>query len=393
MNWLNRLISYFKTWKHQHPAPLPVLPELESTPPPKVKGPSRPKVYTKNMKRDIVDTAVNFMELVEKSKRIRHGSRNTSRMDRDRVEAIYQHGLTGEYLLLDEKVTDLLKKDGTPILNVNQKEMLIKREKRDDRSLPDAFEFFQAINGPVDIGLAARDDEKNSYALTRITSVPLETIQDEIHDLDCVAYFYVAIGRLIDDGYIFFDIAHVGLKPEGLKFVSLPYRLVKGGVITTQFDERFPEDAIVSTALGLSAALSFRYDWHVAFGPENGMRLLLPTTAGGSLALFRDREKEGSRRSALRHWVQEHWRETKESLNFVCTHLRGATKFKWRDLACEILVSEHDLERNELFKQSAAEWRAKRPTNQVRVRVRVKKYSDRLDDHRKAKRREGDLLH
>lgn len=78
-----------------------------------------------------------------------------------------------------------------------------------------------------------------------------------------------------------------------------------------------------------------------------------------------------TRRAALRHWVREHYRETKVTgLAFVCNHLRGKTIFQWRSLACEIFVSAFDLEKSEFFKKQAADWRANRKHNSVKFRLK-----------------------
>jgi hypothetical protein len=128
-----------------------------------------------------------------------------------------------------------------------------------------------------------------------------------------------------------------------------------------------------NAALMCAMALTSRYDWHVAIGSETGTRLLLPSSPQGCLALLRDREKDGTRRAALRHWVQEHYRERTEfDLSYVRKHLRGKTKFEWHGQAGEIYVSKYDLERNEFFKNQADEWRAARKHNQPHIRVRLK---------------------
>jgi len=130
----------------------------------------------------------------------------------------------------------------------------------------------------------------------------------------------------------------------------------------------------------MSAALTSRYNWHVALGREDGFRICLPTSPRGCLSLFktRDRKAGAARRASLRHWVQHHWRSVSEiDLAYVRDHLRGATIFNWRGFNCEILVSAFDLEKNEFFKNQAAEWRSARKHN--RVRVRIKEFRNRKE--------------
>lgn len=122
--------------------------------------------------------------------------------------------------------------------------------------------------------------------------------------------------------------------------------------------------------------LTTRYNWHIAIGfSETGPRVLFPTSARGAIVLLQNRELEPgrSRRQAIRHWVSEHWRDNsydEGALIYVRKHLRGHTQFIWNGLFAEVLVSEYDLEKNELFKQEAALWRARRKHNRVHVRLK-----------------------
>ena len=122
----------------------------------------------------------------------------------------------------------------------------------------------------------------------------------------------------------------------------------------------------------LSSVLTRRYNWHVAFGTiPDGPRLLLPTNPNTALRLFKNRELAAgqTRRQSLKHWVESHYRDAHESLEFVCHHLRGHTRFQWSDLACELFVSEYDLNMAEFFKAQANEWRSRRTHNRVKVRL------------------------
>jgi hypothetical protein len=132
----------------------------------------------------------------------------------------------------------------------------------------------------------------------------------------------------------------------------------------------------------LPSVLTARYQWHVAFGTlPDGPRLLFPTNPQHALKLFKDRNLAAgqNKRAALKHWVEEHWRdpnpEGDADLVYVCHHLRGQTQFNWKGFDCELFVSAFDLEKNAFFKQQAAEWRAQRKHN--RGKVRLKKGTDR----------------
>lgn len=123
-----------------------------------------------------------------------------------------------------------------------------------------------------------------------------------------------------------------------------------------------------------SAAFNYRYEWHAAFGSiPDGPRVVVPTNPEGCIQLFKYREAAAGkkRREKLKHWVEEHYRETSVTgIAYVCSHLRGHTKFHWCGFDCELFPSAFDLEKNDLFKQQAKEWRAQRQHNVVRVKFK-----------------------
>jgi hypothetical protein len=123
----------------------------------------------------------------------------------------------------------------------------------------------------------------------------------------------------------------------------------------------------------LPSVFRYEFDWHVAFGSiDGGPRVVTPINPQQALKLFRNRQAMAgeTRRAALKHWVEEHWREGEEGIAYICHHLRGHTKFKWSDLSCELFVSASDLRKNDFFKKQASEWRAKRKHNRVRVHLK-----------------------
>ena len=141
------------------------------------------------------------------------------------------------------------------------------------------------------------------------------------------------------------------------------------GIMQIRRSAPIQEELDVSIPLAAGVALTERYSWHVAIGNGDGPRVLLPTSSQGCIALFKDRDKPAEgRRATLKHWVTEHYREVENpeiGVTRVCEHLRGNTIFNWRGLECEILVSAYDLEKNEFFREQAAEWRSQRKHNQV----------------------------
>jgi len=156
-----------------------------------------------------------------------------------------------------------------------------------------------------------------------------------------------------------------------------PVGNIRGDTIATVRSSLDKEDRDLQhlqVSMDFSAALTGRYNWHAALGSSRGgPRLLLPTTPDGCLWLFKDRQKdqEAGRRAALRHWVGNHFRDLpKAGLTYVRDHLRGETAFNWYDLACDLMVSDFDLEKNELFKTEAEQWRRNRKHNSVRIRLK-----------------------
>lgn len=110
------------------------------------------------------------------------------------------------------------------------------------------------------------------------------------------------------------------------------------------------EDIGIQAALGQSIALTFRYEWGAQFSFPGSPKIIVPTTPRGILELFNDREKtEGrDRRSALKHWVGEHVRQSSAGrFHHVIDHLRGQLKFSWRGWDVEIKPAKFDLEKIE----------------------------------------------
>lgn len=100
-----------------------------------------------------------------------------------------------------------------------------------------------------------------------------------------------------------------------------------------------------------SIALNQRYDWSAVFSLDGSHPVRLQTDTRGVLALFSDREKpeSGDRRPAIRHWVKEHFRRRRSSLDEYTTvraHLRGNMKFNWRGFAVQICPSDYDRQKN-----------------------------------------------
>jgi hypothetical protein len=162
----------------------------------------------------------------------------------------------------------------------------------------------------------------------------------------------------------------VGIKRErNVSTMLEPYMSTKRAFYDQEWMNK-----VITTAM--AEQLEARYQWHVAFGTQkDGPRIMLPTNPSSALKLFRDRAPDPStdRRSKLRHWVEKHYREIDDDHGttiYVRDHLRGNTQFEWWGYDSELMVSQYDLEKNELFRAEAEQWRAQRQHNRFKVRMR-----------------------
>lgn len=90
-----------------------------------------------------------------------------------------------------------------------------------------------------------------------------------------------------------------------------------------------------------------RYEWGLTIGHPGFPGAYLPTTPEAARALFADRNVVGGkRRTALRHWVKEHYRRghTPEESHKVREHLRGIERFQWHGLDVKLQVPSAEIE-------------------------------------------------
>lgn len=139
---------------------------------------------------------------------------------------------------------------------------------------------------------------------------------------------------------------------DGIKnSVRMPLGLLSNSVVDLRNAKQLPEDAeqqanMIAIAGGLS--LRRRYHWSVLLGEGAGPRARFITDLTGVRSAFRLRDippgKE--RRAALRHWVREHWRQRRRSdiadRTWIREHLRGADRFVWNGLRCQMVRPELD---------------------------------------------------
>lgn len=113
------------------------------------------------------------------------------------------------------------------------------------------------------------------------------------------------------------------------------------------------DNAIAALVGAASVKFTLRYEWRVNIGPESGgsMNVVVGRESVPEIFRLRDVPEGKSRRSALLHFVSQHWKRsrgqapTEDPAVFVREHLRGQTKFSWNGLRCEVMPPRYDVER------------------------------------------------
>ena len=249
----------------------------------------------------------------------------------------------------------------------------------------DTREFAETM-WPLNIGTVMRhDDGRNSqhggeWEFLRIRTASAQELRGRIRIVPPKIVLMSNV-KFFDDGAWYGETLPLGL--IGNKWVPLDTNMERSrkigsidgteAVCSRLVSDQVRDQCTLTVSMSCSVALTERYNWHAALGPPDGARLLLPTNPSGCLDLFKNRQKGSTerRRSALRHWVGNHFREAGQiGLSYVRDHLRGATHFNWYDLSCDLMVSDFDLEKNEVFQLEAEKWRRNRQNNRVRVRIK-----------------------
>lgn len=153
-----------------------------------------------------------------------------------------------------------------------------------------------------------------------------------------------------------------------LRFSLLDYQLVaetrdgrmvdctRRREIGTGFRKRSDESCLMlSTAVAL-LSLEERYDWSVCIGRGDSPTIAVPVERESAKAVFRlrDMPEGASRRKALLHFVEQHWRRGRRTTRAdyreadtasVRAYIRGESVFAWNGLRCEIVPPAYDVER------------------------------------------------
>lgn len=218
---------------------------------------------------------------------------------------------------------------------------------------------WEDMNGlPYDISVIKLASEENEgrkvlYEAIRNRRVPLKEVR---------GLFPLKTGRIIEHATtrIHTDGTHQPCRfyaeQRGGKWccVGQPYEVAP--------HDQKPLEDITQRSIEMLRSIAFTdfYEWKVCLGYPSLPTIGLTTDPAGVREVFklRDLPNGASRRTALRHWVESHYRKSKpENEDYdteaikVIAHLRGETKFTWNGLQCEIKPSEYDIRRAEKLRK------------------------------------------
>jgi hypothetical protein len=163
---------------------------------------------------------------------------------------------------------------------------------------------------PIDIATITEKD--NGYALQRVVTANPADVRGLVKMAPRLMVFVYSC-FLGHDGSWWSERRIAGALARRWRPIDVAKTIVKGGAIRSfTYTEESLEQFDVSIGMSFSLALTERYQWHAAFGHENGPRLLIATSSAGAASLFKNREKapDHSRRAALKHWVQNYYRSS-----------------------------------------------------------------------------------
>jgi len=165
-----------------------------------------------------------------------------------------------------------------------------------------------------------------------------------------VGYVNINKSNILTAKSIFGFVPDKNIKPKeaGYGFQNPGYWIC----LTT--DKHLNQDNILKDSNMIRASLGWQfsryYNWTVYLSFEGWSGLSFRTDPIGAREIFRLRDiPEGKkRRTALKHWVCEHYRKNRSISEVekvkVIKHLRGANEFTWNGLKCKIMPSQYDLD-------------------------------------------------
>lgn len=171
-----------------------------------------------------------------------------------------------------------------------------------------------------------------------------------------------------------FEVSEMWVGPNGKAFSSVaPYGVVNKGVVDafahnhpgaglivnpgnvyadgSRMDDGTMRVPTIDIRIGQGIEIRREYLWSVLVGEDAEIRARFSTDPTGIREVFRLRDipPGKSRRTALRHWVSSHWRQSRPpsaiDRAFVRQYLRGAVDFSWSGLQCTIEPSRDDIRR------------------------------------------------
>jgi len=206
------------------------------------------------------------------------------------------------------------------------------------------------VEWPIDVAMVRDvpdddDDDSVSFHVTRLRSVTPKDVRGMVHR---ISPFMLRKDVLAHDRGRLMTASGV-VTYFGGQWIDADKRTIWDE--TREIPMASGPDKYATTMGGLAIALALRhrYEWAVNVGWEQSPSIRIVTDPTGLKELFRLRDvpSSGDRREALMAWVSSHWRKTRADQDvetYVRKHLRGATKFEWKGLACEVVPSRYDME-------------------------------------------------
>jgi hypothetical protein len=193
------------------------------------------------------------------------------------------------------------------------------------------------VRWPMDVRVIANTDEPGEFHATIYRGLEANSIRGRVSP---ALPFPTMVGAwLLSEGYA--DTVIFGLRsPQDWADITAN-RASRPAGADNEWSRR------IQVALGLAYLKPAQWRVYVSLG---GLGLEFQTDPLGAREFFRLRDvPDGKeRRTALRHWVTEHWRmnsrDPREEVK-VREHLRGSTEFHWSGLRCRIRPSTVDLGR------------------------------------------------
>jgi hypothetical protein len=187
------------------------------------------------------------------------------------------------------------------------------------------------------------------YVAGRIRRVPLKEVRG-VYKFKTGHLAEHALAFIYSNGTYFTDRKMAEYWPDGLW-----HTVYQGGEVY----KKDVEDVVDRNINGsMAKALTNYYEWRVELGYPGRPTLGLITDPIGAREVFRLRDIDPGkdRRSALRHWVETHYRRKRIDAveeQKIWAYLRGKEEFNWRGMKCIIHPSQYDLKK-------AVEYQAKR---------------------------------